>query len=115
MIDVVLANGFSRFSNSILCLALTADEEDLLVFTGKFTEEIGCLIEALNRFFEVNNVDPAFVLHEVRLHFWVPFAGLVSVMNASVYHFVNEFVNHWVYVSSLDSGWLWLFGKSAAR
>ena len=54
--------------------------------------------EALSRhlycFLEVDDVDPTLVLHEERFHFWVPFAGLVSVVNSSVDHFVNQFIDH---------------------
>ena len=94
VVDVVLSGCFGSFANGFLRLTLAADEEDFFVFTSESGKEVGCFIEALDGFFEVDDVNAAFILHEVRLHFWIPLLGLVSVVDASLDHIFDEFVNH---------------------
>ena len=92
MVDVVLAGRFCGFADGILGLALAADEEDFLALADEVGEEIGGFIELLDGFFQVDDVDSAFVLHEEGLHARIPFLGLVPVVDAGVHPFVDEFV-----------------------
>ena len=96
VVDVVLAGGFRGFADGVLGLALAADEEDFLALADEVGEEIGGFIELLDGFFQVDDVDSAFVLHEEGLHARIPFFGLVAVVDAGVHHFVDEFVDHWM-------------------
>ena len=100
MVDVVLAGRFCGFADGILGLALAADEEDFLALADEVGEEIRGFIELLDGFFQVDDVDSAFVLHEEGLHARVPFLGLVAVVDAGVHHFVDEFVDHVVFCFS---------------
>ncbi len=94
VVDEVLAGGFCGFADGVLSLGFAAYEEDLFVFAGEVSEEVGGFIELLDGFLEVDDVDSAFVLHEVRLHAGVPFFSLVAVVDACVHHFSDEFVDH---------------------
>jgi len=94
VVDVVLSGCFCSFADGVLCLAFAADEKDLFVFADEVGKEVGCFIELLDSFLEVDDVDSAFVLHKEGLHAWIPLFRLVTVVNASVYHFSDEFVNH---------------------
>jgi hypothetical protein len=94
VVDVVLASGFSSFADGVLRLALAADEEDFFPFSDEVSKEVGSLVELLDGFLEIDDVDAASVLHEEGLHAWIPLFGLVAVVDASVHHFVDEFVYH---------------------
>ena len=87
VIDVVLVGGFRRLTHGFLSLALATDEENLFVLAGKTGEEIRGFVEALDGFVEVDDVDPALILEEIRLHFGIPLFRLVTVVNACVHHF----------------------------
>ena len=68
VVDVELAGGLGGFLDGVLRLALAADEEDLLAAGGQAAEEVGRLVEALDGFLEVDDVDAALVLQQVGLH-----------------------------------------------
>ena len=90
----MLAGGFGGFADGVLGLALAADEQDFFALADEVGEEVGGLVELLDGFFQVDDVDAAFVLHQEGLHARVPFLGLVAVVDAGVHHFVDEFVDH---------------------
>ena len=90
----MLAGGFRGFADGILGLALAADKQDFFTLAHQIGEEFGGFIELLDGFFQVDDVDAAFVLHQEGLHARIPFLGLVAVVDAGVHHVIDEFVNH---------------------
>jgi hypothetical protein len=101
MVDVELTGSFSSFTDGVLSLALASYKEDLFAPRGESGKEVSGLIEALDRLFEVDDIDAALILHKVRLHLGIPFLGLVTVVDTSLDHFFNEFVNHFVFGPTL--------------
>ena len=97
MIHVVLVGRLSRFANCFLSLALAADEKDLLAFAGDACEEVRRFVETLEGFIEVDDVNPALIFQQIRLHLRIPFFCLVTIVDTGIYHFSNEFVNHIYY------------------
>lgn len=91
MIDIKLATGFSRFTDSFLSLAFTADEEDFFTFTSEFSEEVCCDVDLFNGFFEVENMDLVAGFQDEGFHFWVPAFGLVSKVDSCFDEFCEYF------------------------
>ena len=97
MVDVVLAGCFRCFADGVLCLALASDEENFFPLADDVGEEVGCFVELLDGFFQIDDINAASVLHEEGFHAGIPLFRLVAVVDACVHHFIDEFVDHVVF------------------
>src|SRR5690606_29872404 len=78
LVDVVLASAFRFFTDCILCLFFSSDEEHFAAFCTSLAHEVVCFLKFLDRLLKVDDVDAVTLHEDVFLHLRVPAACLVT-------------------------------------
>ena len=92
VVDVKLSAAFRFFFDSLLCLTLSADKENLLIGTlGKrFRDVIKSVAEKLLRFLQIYNINAVALSKDVLFHLRIPTAYLMSKMNSCLEEFFHR-------------------------
>ena len=80
-VEHAAAVGF--FENRVLRLALGADEQDALALGREIGNERGSFFKELQRFLQIDDVDPIALAEDVLLHLRIPALGLMTEVHAS--------------------------------
>jgi hypothetical protein len=86
-VEHLAAVGF--FGDGFLGLALGADEQNRLALRGHFDYIPGCILEKLQGFLQVDDVDTVTFAKDVFFHLWIPALGLVPEVNAGFEQFFH--------------------------
>ncbi len=89
LVHVVLLAARGFFGDGFLRLALGADEQHRLALRGHLAHVPHRVLEQLQRFLQIDDVDPITFAKDVFFHLWIPALGLVPEVNACFEQFLH--------------------------
>jgi hypothetical protein len=104
VVNVGLTSASGVLSNDRRCRALGANKKNLVLLAGQTVYEIQGIIERWNRVFQVDDMDLVAGAEDVRGHFGVPEASLVTEVSAGLQQLTHgdlchESFSSWVMAS----------------
>ena len=97
-VDIVHAYALSLFADGVLSLLLGADEQQGLAIGGQVAHKVIGLFQLANGLLQVNDIDTVALRVDVRSHFRVPAAGLMSEMDASLQQLLHGYDCHCLFL-----------------
>jgi len=91
LVDVEHLAAFGLLGDGFLSLAFGADEEHILALRGHLAHEPGGVLEHLERFLKVDNVNAVAFAEDIFLHLGIPALGLVPEVNAGFEQFLHRY------------------------
>lgn len=91
---VWLTSSFGFLRNGFLCLAFCADEKNFAAVRHGFNDFVVGCAEKFYCLLQIDDMHTVTGAEDVRTHFWIPTAGLVTEMHTGFEHLFHAYISH---------------------